>query len=143
MRCIASHTSPTDGRVGAGAISSNAAIVMAFAATCVFVYTSGIKGIAWVAIVKDVAMLVAVGVIGFGLPAMYFGGIGKMFAEVIRQHPTHLTLPGNTATMGVGWAVSTPKMGVVPMPGKRTKTRYEVVDEIRAGITAPCSKSFL
>ena len=91
----------------AGAISSNVAIVVAFAATCVFVYTSGIKGIAWVAIIKDVAMIVAVGVIGFGLPAMYFGGIGKMFAELMRQHPHHLILPGSTTTMGVGWAVST------------------------------------
>ncbi len=91
----------------AGAVSSTVAIVVAFAATCAFVYTSGIKGIAWVAIVKDVAMLVAVGVIGFGLPAMYFGGIGKMFTELIRQHPAHLTLPGSTTTMGVGWVVST------------------------------------
>jgi SSS family solute:Na+ symporter len=91
----------------AGAITSNVAIVVAFAATCVFVYTSGIKGIAWVAIIKDVAMLAAVGIIGFGLPAMYFGGIGKMLAEVMRQHPHHLILPGSTTTMGVGWAVST------------------------------------
>ena len=91
----------------AGAISSTVAIVAAFAVTCVFVYTSGIKGIAWVAIIKDVAMVVAVVVIGFGLPAMYFGGIGKMFAELMRQHPAHLTFPGSTTTMGVGWVVST------------------------------------
>ncbi len=91
----------------AGAISSTVAIVVAFAATCVFVYTSGIKGIAWVAIVKDVAMLLAVGIIGFGLPAMYFGGIGKMFAELMTRHPAHLALPGSTTTMGVAWVVST------------------------------------
>ena len=91
----------------AGAISSTVAIVVAFAATCLFVYTSGIKGIAWVAIVKDVAMIVAVAVIGVGLPAMYFGSIGKMFAELIRRHPAYLTFPGGTTTMGVGWVVST------------------------------------
>ncbi len=91
----------------AGAISSTVAIVAAFAATCLFVYTSGIKGIAWVAIVKDVAMLVAVGVIGFGLPAMYFGGVGEMLAELMRRHPTFLAFPGGTTTMGVGWVVST------------------------------------
>jgi SSS family solute:Na+ symporter len=91
----------------AGVISSNVAIVVAFAATCVFVYTSGIKGIAWVAIIKDVAMIIAIAVIGVGLPAMYFGGVGKMFAALMRQHPTHLTFPGGTTTMGVGWAVST------------------------------------
>ena len=91
----------------AGAISSTVAIVSAFAVTCVFVYTSGIKGIAWVAIIKDVAMLVAVGVIGIGLPAMYFGGVGKMFAELMRRYPAHLTFPGGTTTMGVGWVIST------------------------------------
>ena len=91
----------------AGAISSNLAIVAAFAVTCVFVYTSGIRGIAWVAIIKDVAMLAAVVVIGIGLPTMYFGGVGKMLAELMRQHPTHLTFPGGTTTMGVGWVIST------------------------------------
>lgn len=90
-----------------GAISSAAAIVIAFALTCVFVYTSGLKGIAWVAIVKDVSMIIAVVVIGFGLPSMYFGGVGRMLDAVIRQHPTHLVFPGSTTTMGVGWVVST------------------------------------
>ncbi len=91
----------------AGAITSHVAIVVAFVATCIFVYTSGIRGIAWVAIIKDVAMIVAVVIIGIGLPAMYFGGVGKMFAELMRQHPTHLTFPGATPVMGVRWVVST------------------------------------
>jgi SSS family solute:Na+ symporter len=90
-----------------GAISSTVAVILAFALTTVFVYTSGLKGIAWVAIVKDVAMIVAVAVIGIGLPAMYFGSIGGMFAELIRRHPAHLTLPGGTTTMGVLWVTST------------------------------------
>ncbi len=91
----------------AGAISSETAIIAAFAVTCVFVYTSGIKGIAWVAIIKDVAMLLAVGIIGIGLPAMYFGGVGEMLAELMRRHPAHLVFPGGTTTMGVGWVIST------------------------------------
>ncbi len=90
-----------------GEFSSTSAILIAFALTCVFVYTSGLKGIAWVAIVKDISMILAVVVIGFGLPAMYFGGIGKMMGELMRQHPTHLFFPGSTKTMGVGWVVST------------------------------------
>jgi SSS family solute:Na+ symporter len=52
-------------------------------------------------------MIVAVAVIGIGLPTMYFGGVGKMLAELMRQHPTHLTFPGGTTTMGVGWVTST------------------------------------
>jgi SSS family solute:Na+ symporter len=90
-----------------GAFSSTRAILTAFALTCVFVYTSGLKGVAWVAVIKDVTMIVAVLVIGFGLPAMYFGGVGRMMDAVARAHPAHLVFPGSTATMGVGWVVST------------------------------------
>jgi SSS family solute:Na+ symporter len=90
-----------------GAIPSHLAIVAGFAATCVFVYTSGIKGIAWVAIIKDVTMIVAVAIIGLGLPAMYFGSVGKMLAELMRVHPHHLIFPGATTTMDVGWVIST------------------------------------
>ncbi len=90
-----------------GAISSAPAIVLAFALTTAFVYTSGLKGIAWVAVVKDVTMVVAIVVIGIGLPTMYFGSVGGMLAELVRRHPTHLTFPGATTTMDVGWVVST------------------------------------
>ena len=91
----------------AGAISSTVAIVVAFALTAVFVYASGLNGIARVAIIKDIAMIVAVGIIGFGLPAMYFGGVGPMMRELLRQHPAHLAFPGHTTTMGTGWVMST------------------------------------
>jgi SSS family solute:Na+ symporter len=93
-----------------GAISSSAAIVVAFVLTTAFVYTSGLTGIAWVAIIKDVTMVIAVAVVGIGLPAMHFGGIGPMLRELARQHPEHLVLPGATTTMGVGWVMSTVAM---------------------------------
>jgi solute:Na+ symporter, SSS family len=90
-----------------GAIASEVAIIVAFALTCVFVYTSGLQGIAWVAIIKDITMVVVVVIIGIGLPSMYFGSVGQMLSELVRQHPSHLTFPGGTTTMGVGWVIST------------------------------------
>jgi SSS family solute:Na+ symporter len=93
-----------------GAIPSATAIVVAFALTTAFVYTSGLTGIAWVAIIKDVAMVIAVVVVGVGLPTMHFGGIGPMLRELARQHPGHLVLPGTTSTMGVLWVMSTVAM---------------------------------
>ena len=90
-----------------GALSSTSAILIAFVLTCLFVYSSGLRGIAWVAVVKDITMIAAVVVIGFGLPAMFFGGIGPMLDAAMRQHPAHLVFPGSTKTMGVGWVVST------------------------------------
>ncbi len=90
-----------------GAIRSTVAIVAAFGATAVFVYASGLKGIAWVAIIKDISMIVVVVIIGFGLPAIYLGGVGRMFDQLIREHPQHLVFPGSTTTMGTAWVMST------------------------------------
>jgi len=90
-----------------GAFSSHSAMVIAFVLTCAFVYTSGIRGTAWVAIVKDIMMLVAVSVVGIGVPYLYFGGFGKMFRALIALKPHHLVLPGATEHMNVLWVMST------------------------------------
>ncbi len=90
-----------------GAITSSAAIIVAFVLTCAFVYTSGIKGAAWVAIIKDILMLVAVFIVGFGVPAIYYGGIGKMMDALITKMPEHLVFPGATTNMDVLWVMST------------------------------------
>ncbi|RLE07889.1 MAG: sodium:solute symporter family protein [Candidatus Aminicenantes bacterium] len=90
-----------------GAIKSQWAIFFSFLLTSVFVYTSGIRGTAWVSILKDIMMLAAVGIVGFGVPAIYFGGFGRMFHALLEQHPQHLVFPGSTTHMGVGWVMST------------------------------------
>ena len=90
-----------------GAISPKVAIVVSFVLTCLFVYTSGIRGAAWVAIIKDVLMLLAVFIVGIGVPVIYFGGFGKMFKVLIDKMPEHLVLPGAVPSMGVGWVMST------------------------------------
>lgn len=90
-----------------GAISPKVAIVFSFVLTCLFVYTSGIRGAAWVAIIKDVLMLLAVFIVGIGVPVIYFGGFGKMFTVLIDKMPEHLVLPGAVPSMGVGWVMST------------------------------------
>jgi SSS family solute:Na+ symporter len=89
------------------AISSRLAISISFVLTCVFVYTSGIRGTAWVSIVKDIMMIVAVLVVGIGVPMIYFGGFGNMFRTLIEQKPQYLILPGATSHMGVIWVMST------------------------------------
>ena len=89
------------------AISSRLAIAISFVLTCVFVYTSGIRGTAWVSIVKDIMMIVAVLVVGIGVPMIYFGGFGNMFRTLIEQKQQYLVLPGATSHMGVLWVMST------------------------------------
>lgn len=89
------------------AIPSRLAIGISFLLTCAFVYTSGIRGTAWVSIIKDIMMVVAVFVVGIGVPFIYFGGFGKMFRVLIEQKPHYLVLPGATTQLGVPWVMST------------------------------------
>lgn len=88
-------------------INPYVAMVIAFVLTCAFVYTSGIRGTAWVAIVKDIMMIVAVAVVGIGVPYIYFGGFGKMFKALIAERPNYLVFPGATTNMDVLWVMST------------------------------------
>lgn len=90
-----------------GLIGSRTAILVGFVLTCVFVYTSGLRGTAWVSIIKDVMMMAAVGIVGIGVPHIYFGGFGKMFMALLERHPGHLTFPGASAGMDVPWVMST------------------------------------
>jgi SSS family solute:Na+ symporter len=90
-----------------GAIPSRLAIILSFVLTCAFVYTSGIRGSAWVSVIKDVMMIVAVGVVGLSVPRIYFGGVGKMFRALIAQNPDHLVFPGAAPTMDTLWVMST------------------------------------
>jgi len=88
-------------------IDSRLAMLISFVLTCVFVYTSGIRGTAWVAIIKDIMMIVAVAVVGIGVPIIYFGGFGNMFKALIAQRPNFLVFPGATTNMDVLWVMST------------------------------------
>lgn len=90
-----------------GAVDSRLAIGISFLLTCAFVYASGIKGAAWVAIVKDIMMILAVVIVGIGVPVIYFGGFGRMFRVLIERSPQHLIFPGATAHMDVLWVMST------------------------------------
>ena len=90
-----------------GAINTKVAILISFLLTSIFVYTSGIRGAAWVAIIKDVMMILAVVVVGVGVPVLYFGGFGKMFKVLIEKMPDHIVFPGAVPSMDVVWVMST------------------------------------
>lgn len=90
-----------------GAVSARVAIGISFVLTCAFVYTSGLRGAAWVAIIKDILMVLAVLIVGIGVPYIYFGGFGKMFRALIEQKPNYLVFPGAAPQMDVVWVMST------------------------------------
>jgi SSS family solute:Na+ symporter len=90
-----------------GAVSGSVAMVVSFALVAAFVYASGIKGNAWVAIMKDIMMIVAIIAIGITIPYLQFGGIGPMLDQVARTSREYLVLPGTTEDQGVLWYMST------------------------------------
>jgi SSS family solute:Na+ symporter len=45
--------------------------------------------------------------VGIGVPRVYFGGIGPMFAALAHARPAHLVMPGATANLGHTWYIST------------------------------------
>jgi len=90
-----------------GGIGRAPAMMVAFALVAAFVFVSGVRGVAWVSIVKDLLLLSAALVIGIAVPHIYFGGIGPMFAALAHAKPTHLVMPGATKNLGHTWYVST------------------------------------
>src|SRR5882672_5981551 len=72
-----------------------------------FVLASGVRAVAWVSVLKDVLIVFTALVIGFGVPYIYFGGIGPMFVTLAHARPAHLTMPGATTNLGHTWYIST------------------------------------
>lgn len=89
------------------AIRRSTAMVIAVAVVAAFVLASGVRAVAWVAILKDALMVLAALAIGIGVPYAHFGGIGKMYLALAEAKPAHLTMPGATPNLGHPWYIST------------------------------------
>ncbi|MGA8553311.1 MAG: sodium:solute symporter family protein [Candidatus Acidiferrales bacterium] len=90
-----------------GGVHRTPAMVIAFATVAAFVFTSGVRGVAWVSVLKDLLLLFAALFIGIAIPYHYFGGIGPMFSALASVKPGHLVMPGATKDLGHSWFVST------------------------------------
>ncbi len=90
-----------------GEIHRTAAMMIGGALVAGFVFTSGIRAVAMVSVLKDILLLGAALVIGLAIPYDWFGGFAPMFRAIIHAHPAHLTMPGPTHTMGHAWFIST------------------------------------
>ncbi|MBZ5502251.1 MAG: sodium:solute symporter family protein [Acidobacteriia bacterium] len=89
-----------------GGIPRTPAMIIAFALVGAFVFVSGVRGVAWASIVKDLLLLFAAVFIGIAVPRIYYGGIGPMFAALAHARPGHLTMPGATKDLGHAWYIS-------------------------------------
>lgn len=90
-----------------GSIEPREAMVIGSALVAGFIFSSGMRAVAWVSVLKDTLLLGVVATIGIVVPWHWFGGIGPMFQVLIHAHPAHLTMPGTSKTLGHTWYVST------------------------------------
>jgi solute:Na+ symporter, SSS family len=75
-----------------GGIRRSTAMIIAFAVVAAFVSVSGVRGVAWVSILKDPLLLGAAVFIGVAVPYTYFGGY---WADVCRSYAGKTEPPGN------------------------------------------------
>ncbi len=90
-----------------GAIHRTPAMIVGCVLVAAFVLVSGVRGVAWVSIVKDFLLLLAAIFVGIAVPRIYFGGITPMFAALVHAKPAHLVMPGATKDLGHAWYIST------------------------------------
>jgi solute:Na+ symporter, SSS family len=90
-----------------GKVTSDTAMIVAFGLVALFVFTSGLRAAAWTSVLKDILLIVAVLIIGIGLPLKYFGSYHGLISAVNHTHPGALALPGLSGKLGVPWMIST------------------------------------
>lgn len=76
-----------------GAVSRTLAVWIGAAVATSYVMVSGVRGPAWTAVLKDIAILAVVLFLGIYLPLHYYGGFGEMFSAIQAAKPGFLALP--------------------------------------------------
>src|SRR4051812_34062195 len=91
-----------------GHIGLKTAFVIGFVVTVGFVLISGLRGSAWVSVLKDALVILTILFLALYLPLHLFGGYGELFSRIRETKAQWLTLPGHDSPgLGVGWFMST------------------------------------
>jgi SSS family solute:Na+ symporter len=94
--------------VSYGAIGLSLAYLVAFVVSEAFVLASGLRGSAWVSVLKDTLVVLTLAMVFGYVPVHFFGGYGGLLHRLAAEKPAWLTLPGpHTSVYGMGWFVST------------------------------------
>ncbi|MFI9046698.1 sodium:solute symporter [Streptomyces sp. NPDC053427] len=80
-----------------GAISLDWAYFIAFAVTTAFVVVSGLRGSAWVSVLKDILVIGTLGFLALYVPVHYFDGYGPLLHRLVAEKPQWLTFPGHAS----------------------------------------------
>src|SRR4051794_4017056 len=91
-----------------GEIGLKTAFVIGFVVSAGFVLVSGLRGSAWVSVLKDALVILTIVFLAVYLPLKLFGSYGHLFERVRTEKPDWLTLPGHDSPgLGVLWFIST------------------------------------
>jgi SSS family solute:Na+ symporter len=91
-----------------GEIGLKTAFVIGFVVSAGFVLVSGLRGSAWVSVLKDALVILTIVFLAVYLPLKLFGSYGNLFERIRTEKPDWLTLPGNESPgLGVLWFMST------------------------------------
>ncbi|MFI5754493.1 sodium:solute symporter [Streptomyces sp. NPDC051569] len=91
-----------------GAVSLDRGYFIAFAVTTGFVVVSGLRGSAWVSVLKDVLVIGSLGFLAVYVPLHYFDGYGPLLDRLVAEKRAWLTLPGHgDSGLGGAWFVTT------------------------------------
>ena len=92
---------------GYDAFNATVAVGAAFALIILFVFSCGLRGVAWASLVKDVLVLGGAVFAGVWLPIHFFGSPAAVIDRVAAAHPGWLTLNCDLSARGTTWFVST------------------------------------
>ncbi|WP_408011474.1 sodium:solute symporter [Pseudalkalibacillus sp. A8] len=87
-----------------GSISPNMAIVVGVLAITIYVTASGMHGVAWTAVIKDIMILAVVVFMGIYFPIHYYGGLQPMFEAIDTAKQGHLIFPEQG--LSISWFIS-------------------------------------
>lgn len=91
-----------------GTIGLGVGYVIAFVVSEAFIVASGLRGSAWVSVLKDLMVVITLLVVFVYVPIHYFGGFGPMMERLTTERPQWLTLPGQgDDSLGMMWFAST------------------------------------
>ncbi|MFF0489889.1 sodium:solute symporter [Nocardia sp. NPDC004068] len=97
-----------------GAIDLRVAAVVSFVVAETFILASGLRGSAWVSVLKDGLAVASVVFLAVWVPWHYFDGPGALLNRLVTERPRWLTFPGaGGGTFGAAWYVSTILLNVV------------------------------
>ena len=86
------------------ALSINLSMAIALTVVLIYVYTSGLRGIAWTNFLQGIFMFIIAWGVVFAIPFLKFGGIGPLFRRLLETKPQMLYLH---PPLGMTWYLST------------------------------------